>query len=388
MDTLLAAFEQRFGRAAAVFAAAPGRLEILGNHTDYNEGVVLSCAVDQRTAIALAPNGTRRANIYDLRAQGGGSFELDDLAAQPTPKWLGYAAGVVSELRKRGAEAGGFDAVISSTVPLSAGMSSSAALETAILFALCAEFKLSFPKAELARIGQGVENHYLGLKTGLLDQFSSIFGVKGRMILSDFRTVEVVETVPLTPGCAILVVNSMRKHNLVDSEYNTRRAACESAAAKLARRYPEVRTLRDVSVAMLEAGRALLTDEEYRRALHVVGECERVVRAVAFLKSGKVEEFGALWWESHESSRVNFENSAPELDFLVDCSHRLPGALGARLSGGGFGGISIHLVRETALADYRAAIAEAFRKQYGVTPETIVCHPGSGAESHAAPAHS
>ncbi len=380
-DSLAAAFQERFGRTPAVFAAAPGRLEILGNHTDYNEGVVLSCAVDQRTAVVLAANGTRQANVYDLRARSGGSFNLDELDRKPTPKWLGYLAGVVSELRRRGAEAGGFDAVIASTVPLSAGMSSSAALETAVLFALCAEFKLEFPRAELARIGQGVENHYLGLKTGLLDQFSSIFGVAGRMIVSDFRTVAVTETVPLAPGCAILVVNSMQKHNLVDSEYNTRRAACENAAAKLAARHPEVHTLRDVSSAMLEADRALLTGEEYRRARHVVGECERVRDAVECLKAGKAEPFGALWWESHESSRVYFENSTPELDFLIDCSHRLPGALGARLSGGGFGGISIHLVRETALDDYRAAIAEAFRRQYGVTPETIVCHPGGGAES-------
>ncbi len=379
MNTLQTAFQKRFGYDAVVGAAAPGRLEILGNHTDYNEGVVLSCAVDQHTAVVLAPNGTRQARIYDLRADSEGTFDLDGLETLPHPRWLGYPAGVVSELRKRGAEVGGFDAVLSSTVPLSAGMSSSAAFETAILFALCGAFKLEFPKADLARIGQGVENHYLGLKTGLLDQFSSIFGVKAAFILSDFRTVEVVRTVKLAPGCAILVVNSMKKHNLVDSEYNSRREACEAAARKLAARHPEIRTLRDVSMALLDSERQLLTDLEYRRAKHVVGECERVLRAVQYLESGDIESFGALWWESHESSRLDFENSTPELDDLVRLSHEIPGALGARLSGGGFGGITVHLVREAALAEYQTQMAMRYQALRGVSPEMIVCHPGAGA---------
>ena len=295
------------------------------------------------------------------------------------PKWLGYPAGALSELRKRNMTTDGFDAVISSTVPLSAGMSSSAALETAILFALCAEFGFDIPKAELARIGQGVENNFLGLKTGLLDQFSSIFGVKDQMILSDFRTVAVTDTAPLAPGFAILVVNSMQKHNLVDSEYNLRRSACERAAAKLREIHPAIRTLRDVSGAMLNDARSLLSDEEFRRAAHVVGECERVARAIRFLKAGQMTEFGALWFASHESSRTNFENSTPALDFLVECARAIPGAVGARLSGGGFGGISIHLVREEALDSYRAAVAQAFERKFQIAPEMIVCHAGNGA---------
>ena len=379
MQELLDTFQQRFGAAPQTLAAAPGRLEILGNHTDYNEGVVLSCAVDRRTVVALAPNGSRRVRFYDLRAGQEGEFALDNLRLPLRPKWLGYPAGVVSELARRGATPGGFDAVLTSDVPLSAGMSSSAALETAILLALCAAFHLEFSREELARIGQGVENNFLGLKTGLLDQFSSIFGMAGRMILSDFRTVKVTGSAPLAPGYAILVVNSMRKHNLVDSAYNERRFSCEEAARKLRTRFPAVKTLRDVTSAMLADSRSILSEKEFRRASHVVGECERVQRAMALLEQGDMTGFGALWFASHASSRENFENSAPELDFLVDCAQNIPGCLGARLSGGGFGGITIHLVAEAMLEPYREEIQAKFRARYDIVPETIVCRAGQGA---------
>ncbi|MBE6369897.1 MAG: galactokinase [Lentisphaerae bacterium] len=377
---LLSAFAEIFGSRPEAVASAPGRLEILGNHTDYNEGVVLSCAVDQRTSVAMRKTGNEQAVIYDLRAQSQAVVDLSDLSCRIRPKWASYPAGVVSELRKRNIKVGGFEAVIDSNVPLSAGMSSSAAFETAVLFGLQKLYSLEIPPAESARIGQGVENNFLGLKTGLLDQFSSIFGVKDSFILSDFRTVEVLETVSMQSTASILVVNSMEKHNLVDSEYNSRRAACESAAAKLAARHKEVRTLRDVSTELLKSEKNILSDEEFRRALHVTGECERVMQAVALLKNNDLRAFGQLWWDSHESSRVNFENSTPALDKLIELSHQLPGALGARLSGGGFGGISIHLVENDKLDDYQQAIAQSYQEFARVTPECIICHPGAGAQ--------
>lgn len=379
MKDLQSVFRQKFNRDAEVSASAPGRLEILGNHTDYNEGVVLSCAVDQRTSVAMSRTESRTAVLYDMRADSTAIIDLDNLKLPITPKWAGYPAGVISELAKRNMNAGGFEAVIDSTVPLSAGMSSSAAFETAILFALAKLYDWQIAKADSARIGQGVENNFLGLKTGLLDQFSSIFGVENNFILSDFRTVEVLKTVPMPSGASILVVNSMEKHNLVDSEYNVRRAACESAAAKLAARHDNVKTLRDVSSELLESEKNILTDIEYRRAKHVVGECERVYAAVDLLACGELAKFGQLWWDSHESSRVNFENSTPALDKIVEISHTLPGALGARLSGGGFGGISIHLVQDQNLSDYQSAIRELYAQYSGSIPETIICHPGAGA---------
>ena len=380
MKNLQAAFRKVFQADAQVIASAPGRLEILGNHTDYNEGIVLSCAVDQRTSVAARANDSRQVVLYDLRADSRAVFDIDKFVMPIRPKWAGYPAGVISELLKRNFQVGGFDAVINSTVPLSAGMSSSAAFETAVLFALKKLFNLEIAPAESARIGQGVENNFLGLKTGLLDQFSSIFGVENAFILSDFRTVEVLKTVSMEPGVSILVVNSMEKHNLVDSEYNTRRAACEAAAAKLAQRHKHVKTLRDVDSQLLEDEKNILSDVEYRRAKHVVGECERVMKAVDLLAAGKVSEFGQLWWDSHESSRKFFENSTPALDEIVEISHQLPGALGARLSGGGFGGITIHLVKDEALEDYRQNMIELYYKHCAVKAETIICHPGAGAQ--------
>ena len=365
-------FQKKFSHPCEVTASAPGRLEILGNHTDYNEGTVLSCAVNQRTGVAAAKNNSRRVRLYDHRADSTAEFTIDNLVNNLKP-------GVISELTKRGYALEGFDAVISSDVPLSAGMSSSAAFEISILFALKKLFKLDIAPADAARIGQGVENNFLGVKTGLLDQFSSVFGVENSFILSDFRTVEVLQTVPMPAGASILVVNSMQKHNLVDSEYNVRRAACESAAAKLAARHAEVKTLRDVSSALLESEKSILTDTEYRRAKHVTGECERVARAITLLQNGDLQGFGRLWWESHESSRVNFENSTPALDKLVEFSHTLPGALGARLSGGGFGGITIHLVETARVKDYEQTIKELYSSYCGEIPETIISQPGGGA---------
>jgi galactokinase len=191
--------------------------------------------------------------------------------------------------------------------------------------------------------------------------------------------VEVLETVTMQPGASIMVVNSMVKHNLVDSEYNVRREACESCAAKLAARHSFVKTLRDVSTELLESEKNILSDIEYRRAKHVVGECERVMQAIELLKTNKISEFGQLWWDSHESSRINFENSTPELDKLVELSHQIPGCLGARLSGGGFGGISIHLVQNDKLDEYKLQISEEYQKYYGSAPQIIICKPGAGA---------
>ena len=379
MNNIAETFLQKFDSPCEAVASAPGRLEILGNHTDYNEGIVLSCAVDQRTTVAVSKNNSHQVRLYDMRADSEAVFEIDNLANTIKPKWANYPAGVISELAARKIKIGGFDAVINSTVPLSAGMSSSAAFETAILFALKKLYTLEIAPAEAARIGQGVENNFLGVKTGLLDQFSSIFGVENSFILSDFRTVEVLKTVPMPAGAGILVVNSMQKHDLVDSEYNHRRAACESAAAKLAARHSHVKKLRDVSSDLLESEKNILTDIEYRRAKHVVEECERVSQAVQLLAAGDLPGFGQLWWDSHESSKVNFENSTPLLDKIVEFSRQLPGALGARLSGGGFGGITIHLVRNEDMANYEASIKELYKSYCNIEPETIVCHPGAGA---------
>jgi galactokinase len=306
-------------------------------------------------------------------------FNLDEIGQAKPKDWSNYVKGMIVGLRARGIEVGAFEGAILSDVPLSAGMSSSAALEVSAGFAFSAAFGIELPKSDWARIGQGVENNYLGVSTGLLDQFSSIFGHHNALILSDFRTVEVLKTVRLHEGYVLVVANSMVKHNLVDSEYNVRRVDCENAAVKIGMTDKSVKALRDVTPEMLERYAHLLTRQEYRRAKHVVGENDRVLKGVEFLEQGKIKEFGKLLFESHYSSIENFENSCPELDFLVEQAKSIPGCIGARLSGGGFGGISIHLVEESAADSYCQRIATAFKLQTGKDTEIIKCMIGEGA---------
>lgn len=361
-------------------ASAPGRLEILGNHTDYNQGYVLSGAVSQRTEFAMR---AVKGSICRIVSEMDGNvriLDLDKLRAGGGKKdWTTYVVGVICEIRKRGGEVGAFDAAVSSDVPLSAGMSSSAALEMSAGFAFREAFGLKFPLTDWARIGQGAENNFVGVKSGLLDQFSSIFGRKNSLILCDFRKVEVLKTVPLPEGYAIVVANSMVKHDLVDSDYNLRFESCRRALDSLRKKYPDISALRDVDMKMLEAAREHLDHQDFLRARHIVGEDERVMEAVRLLGEGKAADFGRLLYESHESSRCNFENSCPELDYLVELAKSLPGCIGARLSGGGFGGISIHFVEEKEAEAYSRRLRTAFKLRTGKETETVICSLGDGA---------
>ncbi|QSH40487.1 galactokinase [Lentisphaerota bacterium ZTH] len=381
MNNLTESFQSHFGRPAGVFSAAPGRLEILGNHTDYNQGFVLSCAVEQKTSFAVAKAEGKVCRIINCKFTGQTEFSLDELDSPVAGEWLNYLKGVYYELRKRGIEPGAVDVVMDSSVPLSAGMSSSAALEVGFCFALKQLYGIELEKTDWARVGQGVENDYLGVSTGLLDQFSSIYGQQDSLIMSDFRTDEVIKNVPVPHGYVFIVANSMEKHDLVDSEYNVRRRDCESAAARLGRVYTGVKALRDVSMQQLEQAKAELTRLEYLRAKHIIGENERVIAGDKLLAAGDVEGFGRLLFESHESSRVNFENSTQRLDYLIELAKSIPGCIGARLSGGGFGGISIHLVREDAAEEYSSRLGAAFKSQTGEQPQIIKCGIGGGAQA-------
>ena len=375
-------FEQYYGRRPEAVSHAPGRLEILGNHTDYNEGFVLSAATEQATSIALARRDGTVCTLRDTALEGRTfTIDLNDLDHPAKGDWTNYIKGVLVELRRRGIRFGAFDLLLSSTVPLSAGMSSSAALEISFCYALKKVYGIELPKADWARVGQSVENIYLGLKTGLLDQFSSIFGKKDSLILCDFRKVEVLDTVPLPAGYGFLVANTLVKHNLVESDYNRRRESCENACAVIAARESSVAKLRDVDRAMLERYKDKMDITDYRRALHVVGEDERVMQGVEALRTGDVRTFGRLLFESHESSRMNFENSCPELDALVEIAHTLPECIGARLSGGGFGGITIHLIKLADAETYRNRLETAYRAMTGKEIKTILCAIGDGARA-------
>ena len=332
-------------------------------------------------ALALLDPATGSVQFYDVNGDliTDELFDLADIDRPPPRGGSKYIIGMLNELRKRGFKPFAFVAGLESSVPLSAGMSSSAALEVAcgLAFTGCAGFAIE--KAELARAGQGVENNFLGLKTGLLDQFSSLFGRKDSIIMSDSRSVEVLGTHALPAGYVFVVINSMKKHTLVNSDYNSRREDCESAAAKLAAIYPGVKTLRDVSPEQLTAAKAALTDQEFRRAAHVTGECFRVKQAAELLKHGDVAGFGRLLFDSHTSSMENFENSSPELDILVDIARQDEKCLGARLSGGGFGGITIHLVKAEEAATYAERVQSEYFKRTGILAESIITSLGDGA---------
>ena len=374
-------FRKIFKLEPAYLASAPGRLEILGNHTDYNEGLVLSAAVSQKTDFAMSPVKGRICRIVSNMDESIIEIDLDRVEEGIKKGcWSTYIKGVICEIRKRGADISAFDAAVTSTVPLSAGMSSSAALEVSALFAFQKAFGLKFSKTDLAKIGQGAENNFVGVQSGLLDQFSSIYGKKNSLILCDFRTNEVVKTVPVPEGYVIAVVNSMVRHTLVDSDYNVRRKSCENAVARLKETYPEIKALRDVTTQMLEKAKDALDFVDYKRALHIVGEDERVLAAVKTLDKSDIKSFGKILFESHESSRRNFENSCPELDYLIELSMSLPGCVGARLSGGGFGGISIHFVENAKVEEYSNRISTAYKLRTGIETVPILCELGDGAE--------
>ncbi len=374
-------FVSKFGTVPAWLAVAPGRLEVLGNHTDYNEGFVLSAATNLATAFAILPVEGTKCELFSGTTEGMSTFDVDGID-RPVPRdWANYVKGVVKALRKRGHALGGFKAAVVSDVPLSAGMSSSAALEIAACFALAGAFGITLPPEEWARIGQSVENDFIGVKTGLLDQFSSIFGKKDKLILCDFREVRVVKAVPLPSDYLFVVANTMVKHDLVESDYNLRRESCERAAAAIRGAHPSVRALRDVDPELLERSKSLMSATDFRRAAHVVGEDSRVMKTVKALEDNDILKFGELMFESHRSSIENFENSCPELDHLVELARTIPGCVGARLSGGGFGGITIHLVRSDMASQYKERLETAYRLRTGKDTTTLICQTGDGALS-------
>ncbi|MDQ0289265.1 galactokinase [Oligosphaera ethanolica] len=378
-ERLIQAFTAKFGQAPTVLSRAPGRLEILGNHTDYNEGTVLSVAVDREMTAAAAPVAGKTCRLLDAVTGSERSFEIDKLDRPKRGDWANYIKGLIVEFQKRGKTVPAFNAAIGGTVPMSAGMSSSAALEmamTLIIRQLAKADDISWQ--DCARIGQACENNYVGAKTGLLDQFSSLKGKAGQLVYSDFRSLE-VQNVPIPAGTAFVVANCMVKHNLTN-EYNERREACEDAARTLAGIYPGVKTLRDVSLQQLEAAKERLKPLSYRRALHVVGEITRVADGVAALQRGDIKGFGRLMYESQYSSSHHFENSCKELDMLVDIARELPGALGARLSGGGFGGITVHLVRAEVANEYQQALIDAYATRSGLKADVMICKAADGAE--------
>ena len=377
-DKVVKAFGRLFGGVPSVVTRAPGRLEILGNHTDYNEGYVLSVAVDRANFVAAAAVEGTTCRVIDIENDTERMFDVAEVGEPEKGDWANYVKGLVVEFAKRDVRVPAFNAVMASTVPMSAGMSSSAALEISMALVMDKLAGANLPWQELARIGQGCENNYVGANTGLLDQFSSLKGRAGHLVQSDFRSYE-VKNVPIPEGTALVVANCMVKHNLTN-EYNVLRENCEAVAETLAGLYEGVRTLRDVSMSQLVAAKSKLSADHYNCALHVVGECERVLAGCQALEAGDVVGFGKLMFESQHSSSNYFHNSCEELDILVDVAKTLPGVFGARLSGGGFGGITVHLVEADGAENYARALASAYSERAALQADVMICQAADGAQ--------
>jgi galactokinase len=355
-------FSKTYGSAPAALARAPGRVEVLGNHTDYNEGYVLSCAIDRVVYAAMGPSldGETFEFVSNLFPD---PVRIGDPSRRSEQKWIRYPLGVQVIMKQGGYPVAPFRIALFGDVPMGCGLSSSAAIEVATALCLCAVNGLTIEKIDLAKICQRAENEFVGANCGLLDQFSSLLGQKNRLLFTDFRTLS-CRTVPLSESdLCVAITTSGVTHSLVESAYNDRRRECAAAAEYFASVDPNVKTLRDVSMEVLVKHEGSLEKDVFHRARHIVGENERVLAGIGLLEKGDVTAFGRLMYKSHESSRLNFENSCPELDTLVSIARTIDGVYGSRLTGGGFGGATLALLdieakdrfEQTMVAEYKKA---------------------------------
>jgi galactokinase len=377
-------FEKTYHAQPAFIARAPGRVNLLGEHVDYNDGWVLPVAIDRATYVAVGECASALVSLHAADLDDGASFRLTELeakvdaAGQPLKSWARYAAGTAWALQARGLQVRGMDAVITSDVPRGAGLSSSASVEVAYATAWAKLGGWSLPPMELARACQRAENQYVGVNCGIMDQFASACGRAGHALLLDCRTLE-WEALPLPPGLAVVVADTMVRRELGASEYNVRRAHCEEAVRVLSNVLPGIRALRDVSVDDFNTHAHLLPPIVAQRARHVVEECARVQRAVPLLRAGDALEFGRLMNECHASLRDLYEVSCPELDTMVSAAQGLEGCYGARLTGAGFGGCTVNLVAASAAEAFTRELAQRYQRATGKTPEIYVCQPAEGA---------
>ncbi len=388
-------FKKHFGCTPAHSVKAPGRLELLGNHTDYNEGLVISLAVDKYVFVASSPRTDGKIELVSSAFPKPEIFWLGEFKKNPDAPWANYVKGVLDELRKRGVNFSGFSAAISGTIPMGAGMSSSAALEVATALTVRKLYPFSLgetgattpPKRNergelpplanaeklfFAKVCQAAENDFVGVKSGLLDQISSLFGKAWNAMSIDFKFLT-VEHEPMT-GNAVIICDSGAKHELTGGEYNELRHNCESAAKKLG-----AKSLRSVELAHLKAHRSKLTQREFECAYHVVGEIQRVVFAEKSLRDEDYAQFGQFMFQSHESSRDFLKNSTPKLDLLVELARQHPACLGARLTGGGFGGATINLVAHHQAESFMTHMSKKYEERTGIKLAPVVCQIVEGA---------
>ncbi len=390
-------FRRHFGHPPTYTVQAPGRLELLGNHTDYNQGLVMALAVDRHVFMSVSSRTDGRVELVSSAFPAPEIFSVLEVKKNPAAPWADYVKGVLSELRKRNAHCSGFNAAIHGTIPIGAGLSSSAALEVATALAVrqlhpynLAPSGATVPpkradngslppltasgKLEIAKTCLAAENNFVGVNCGLLDQISSLFGKAFHAVEIDCQSLA-VEHVPMIGEIAFVVCNSGVKHSLAGGEYNELRRQCEAAARALG-----AKSLRSVDAPFLAANRKKLNEREHQCAYHIVGEIQRVIHGARALREGDFEQFGQYMFQSHESSRDLFHNSCAELDLLVELARAHPACLGARLTGGGFGGATINLVRRDQVDAFGKVMAAGYEARTSRKLEPMVCQVVDGAK--------
>ena len=364
LKNIVAKYKELYG-GEPLQLRAPGRINLIGEHTDYNEGFVLPCAVSQAIYFAMGKrdDGKVCLNSYDFNSYC--EFDVNQKEA-PKEQWASYLYGITQIIQQKGFKIGGFNCVFGGDVPVGAGMSSSAALESGMCLGISTLYNLDLDKMEMARIGQQSEHEYVGVKCGIMDQFASIFGKENQCVRLDCRSLQ-YEYSNLVLGDYIFVLTDSKvKHSLASSEYNTRRAECAAAISVIQKKSPYVKTLRDVTIDMLDAVKDQITPVVYNRCRYVIEEDDRVIEACKQLNANNLEEFGKLLYATHDGLSKLYEVSCKELDFLVEQTKKMDYVLGSRIMGGGFGGCTLSLIKADKLEEYKSIIAPAYREAFGI----------------------
>ncbi|MEE8192153.1 MAG: galactokinase [Gemmatimonadales bacterium] len=376
-DTAREAFERAFSTHPQWSARAPGRVNLIGGHVDYNDGLVLPAAVEMVIAVAFSPRDDRIVRVYSTDFGETAEFDIDDLEPGSISGWAAYPAGVAWAMAQAGLPLRGLDAAATGNIPIGGGLSSSAAVEIAFAAAFRQASGLDLPNLELAKLGQTAENRFVGVRCGIMDQVTAACAEAGNALLLDCRSLE-IRQIPLPSEVRIVVFCTGIKRELSSSEFNTRRRECEEAAGRLAEVDDDIQSLRDVSPEQLHSLLRHLPPPLDRRARHVVGEIERVRLAAQALEQGEIERFGELMFASHRSSRDDYQVSIDELDSLVELARQAPGGIGARLTGAGFGGCTVNVVSAALTDDFLASVSGGYEKLFGRAPESFVTEAAPG----------
>jgi galactokinase len=385
IDHLNKSFQETFETGRVHIVRAPGRVNLLGEHVDYNNGFVLPAAIDRATYIAFSPTDSNQATLVAVDFAQQATFSPQTLPSKtqmdgsPLPEWAHYPAGVMWSLNENGLETPSMNAVYASNVPRGSGLSSSASVEMAFALAWQTLSDWTLPSMQRALLGQKAENQYVGVNCGIMDQFASACGVQNKLLLLDCRSLE-WKTIPLPEDVSIVIADTTVRRKLISGEYNKRRAACEEAVRLLKQDLPGITSLRDVNAGDFNRLAGKLPEEVSKRARHVVEEIERSKQAEALLETGNVQHFGELMNQCHISLRDLYEVSCPELDVMVRVAQSLEGCYGARLTGAGFGGCTVNLVRREGAELFAKALASGYESETGLRPEIYITHASNGAE--------